>query len=286
MQRWTCLAALLFGLCVHAQAEHLSFRIHYQGLLSAGAQVDIAVGRLNLPPDGDAMGATLSTEGFDLAEFLLPIRLCYVSRLDDEGIGTRVADWWSRIGAKASRGQMDFDPQRRLVTRRHAERKLKQAAASADPLNGLRRDIQLGDLAIISDQDLDQQPFPEGANPMDRLAMLQWLRRQTLGPGTVLHPPASDGRHVIGYTVVAEAEETLDWNGAPVPTWRLRLTPEVDDDGDTPSALLWLSRDAQRLPVKMRAARALGRFEAIMLPQSDAGEGQCHVPETEGLELP
>lgn len=283
-----CAIALLLSTSSLAGTESAgqalwSFSASYQGLLSAGLPLDIAEIRLQSSPPspGAAREAriSLSSVGFGATELIMPLRYCYRSRMSaDTGI-TLDTDWWSRIGNKASRGRLLFDRDQRRVLRLHTERKLQEEAY----------DDELAQSTLPSpaklDHDLDTLPFPAGVLPMDRLAMLLWLREQDLRPGQVLEPPISDGRKLQGFRIRVEAEETLDWHGEIRDSLRIRLEPLEKDGKTADPTWLWLSRDTQRLPLKFSSKRAFGRFEMRLQP-SPAGAPQCHIPEAMDLALP
>jgi hypothetical protein len=261
--------------------QRLSYLASYQGLLSAGLPLDMALIRLELAP-GQAQ-LSVSTREFGAAELVMPVRFCYRTGWDRNG-SLRWADWWSRIGDKASRGQLQVNRNRQRITRLHVELKL---AGSVAPLGeGLNLPGRDEPSRKVLDQDLDQASIPAAGVPMERLSMLVWLRRQPLRTGQVLEPAVTNGDHLIGFRIEVEGEERIDWHGDETPSLRVRMEPRFDDDTQTTPLWLWLSRDERRLPLRFRGERALGRFEARLLPPEQAAAPECRIPEAEGLDLP
>lgn len=264
------------------QTPGYSYLISYQGFFTAGLEVDI--GRVELRPGGEEREILMlaSTRGFETAELLVPVRFCYRSRSDLDGLSTRQADWWSRIGDKVSRGSLLVDKSRQQVLRLHAERKLNSGFAPAD-------DDLLPARASSNetDQDRDETPFPATGAPLDRLGMIQYLRRQPLKVGETLSLPATNGRDLAGYRIEVMAREELTWESGKRDTFKLHLQPLLtDEDADDYPTWLWLSADQQRLPLRFRSEHGHGRFEMrLSAKQLDTGV-HCPVPEAVGLELP
>ncbi len=281
----TCLCYLPGALTASsASDQRLSYVASYQGLLSAGIPVDIAGLDLSQKPETpgtgtEAVQVTLSTQAYGAAEFFMPVRFCYRSRVQRESGATMESHWWSRIGAKASHGRLEFDQDRKQVTRLHVARKLE---SYVDARIGWEQNAGSETL----DLDKHMLPFPEGASPMDQLSMMMWLRRQQLNPGDTLQIPVTNGKYLTGYRVAVEGDEEIDWHGRPTPSTRLRLEPQVNDDHDTDPTWLWIGRDERRLPLRFRSIRRFGRFDLTLLAQAASPEMACHIPESASLQLP
>ncbi len=280
------LATLLVFFAAAATAgerRQLTFVVSYQGLFTAGLEVDIGRIDLQLEATDSRQQEVLmraSTRDFDTAELIMPVRFCYRSRQDSVNGGTRQADWWSRIGGKASRGRLLVDRERQRVLRLHSERKLEQTHDEDDGI------LPAWAAPATIDQDRDEAPFPAAGVPLDRLGMIQHLRRRPLAVGEHLKLPATNGRQLVGYRIEVEAEEEVLWNQRPLKALRLRLQPlEQGDSKDRPS-WLWLSTDEQRLPLRMRSTHPHGSFEMRLANDGYDSGVQCPVPEAVELELP
>jgi len=269
----------------------LSYTVSYRGLLSLGMQMDIAGVELYLNPaevDSKAsdqpIEVNVSTSAYDLSEALIPTRFCYRSHLHGEELATREADWWSRIGSKATRGHLNFDRTNRRVLRLHAERRLEEGHDKEQAADQLSKRFRQSGSAIDSER--NEAPYPSGVGPLDRIGMMLWLRQQRLAPGQVLQPAVSNGKQLVGYRLEVEEIEEIEWNGERRSSFRIRMEPRVNNDDDTDPTWLWLSRDEARLPLLLRSSRAFGSFEARLLPQIRAASSSCDIPETAGLSLP
>lgn len=264
--------------------DHLSYVASYQGLLSAGFRLDIAGVHLDLSANSESAELqarmAISTRGYDGADALFPVNFCYHSRVDGKRGATLESNWWSRIGSKATRGRLSFDQDSRTVQRLHAERKLEDGGSAAyELIQAARRDEQ-------PNLDRDQVPFPPGVGPMDRLAMLLWLRRQSLQQGEVFEPAVSNGRKLSGYRIEVEGREQIELNGAKHPSLRIRFDAKDASKPDAEPTYMWISDDPQRLPLRFRSSRGFGSFELRLLSASSDAPEQCHVVEAADLSLP
>jgi hypothetical protein len=282
------LLCLALGTPISATAEmpaqHLVYVASYQGLLTAGIRLDIADVQLDFMPDGATSEThmAVSTQDYDGADALFPVRFCYQSRID-HALGTSLeSNWWSRMGTKAARGRLHFDQQRHQVLRLHAERKLDDDTTAAGeqehrPSNG----------SIASaNHDRETETFAPGKTLMDRLGMLLWLRRQPLRPGMVLEPAVSNGRKLAGYRIEVTGHELLELGNEQYPSLKIRLQAKHRDQSDGTLTWMWLSDDARRLPLLFRGARGFGRFELRLLSANGGAPQHCHVAEAAALSLP
>ncbi len=274
-----------------ASAQRLSYAVSYQGVFSAGLPLEIAGAYLEFDASVDnATGSSLqvalqvSTHGYEAAELLYPVRFCYRSRLDNQQGATRQSDWWSRTGSKVSRGRLSFDRVQRQVLRLEAKRTLDGDAGAAGALEEFTKTSTQATPA--PKQEREEAPFPPGVVPMDRLAMVWWLRQQPLEPGAVLRPAVSDGSRLLGYNIEVEGIEAVPWKGGARPSYRLRLEPLVNDGSEVQFSRLWLSRDHERLPLLLRGSRGFGSFEVRLLPDRSVDIPECEIPESAGLVLP
>ncbi len=134
-------------------------------------------------------------------------------------------------------------------------------------------------------QEREEAAFPPEVVPMDRLAMVWWLRQQPLKPGAVLRPAVTDGSRLFGYHIEVEGVEAVKWKGGTRSSYRLRLEPLVNDGSEVHFSRLWLSRDRERLPLLFRGSRGFGSFEVRLLPDDSVDIPGCEIPEGVGLVL-
>jgi hypothetical protein len=273
----------LNGAAAAAAERQLGFVVSYQGLFTAGMEVDIGRVALQLEAADEQRRDVLmlaSTRGFEAAELILPVRFCYRSRQPPDDGGILQADWWSRVGGKAARGRLLVDHPRRRILRLHSERRMQQKATRDDDWLPPRTN------RASLDQDRDEAPYPDFGAPLDRLGMIRRLRELPLSIGQRMRLPVTNGRHLLGYDIEVVTKETLQWNGGTVPVLHLRLQPlEQGKSGDRPVDL-WLSDDARRLPLRFRSDHPHGSFEMRLAPDGVDTGVSCPVPEAVNLELP
>jgi hypothetical protein len=280
--------ALVAPVIAASDDVHLAYVASYRGWLSMGLRLDITSVALTLPalthvtPSPEVALLAFTTEPFRKVEPVLPMRFCYRSEFIPDRFITQAVDWWSRMGSKASRGRLEFDRQSHRVLRRHVERKLTGQGATQ---YAVEQRLNASAWASAADPDLSEAAFPAGAPPMDRLALLQWLRHQSLAMGTILEVPVSDGHHLLGFHIEVEGEEPLQWQGHAQASWRIRLQPQFNDASDNRPTWVWLSEDAQRLPLLFRSERIFGHFE-VRLEAVTPTMPTCAVPEAAALALP
>ncbi len=263
--------------------QRLSFVASYQGLLTAGANLQIANLELSIKQEADgseSVEVTLSTREHEAAEFFLPVRFCYRNQLLPETGSTLRARWWSRIGNKAHKGELVFDEQRRQVIRRYVKAEQGDSENHAEDWS---RPVATRENERAIKYELDKQAFPKNGWPMDQLSMIRWLSGQNFKPGQEILLPTKNGETLDGFRVLAEAFEDIDWHGRSVPSIRLRLEPQVNKDGKhREPTWLWLSRD-RGLPLRFRSDRAFGHFQLQLLPKPRSEAMNCRIPEALAL---
>ncbi len=99
----------------------------------------------------------------------------------------------------------------------------------------------------------------------DRLGLLQHVRQRPLHDGVTFSLPASNGRDPMRYHVRVEAAQTLALHGRQLAAWKLRFDGfDIERDGvERPahrSVFVWLSRDADRIPLRVDSRHAIGLF--------------------------
>lgn len=95
----------------------------------------------------------------------------------------------------------------------------------------------------------------------DALSALMTLRTTPLQAGSRMTVPLCDGGRQYKVLFTVEDRETLKTNALTAPAWRLSVKV-TDDRGQTPGRglYIWLSDDARRLPMKLKAELPVGSF--------------------------
>jgi hypothetical protein len=95
----------------------------------------------------------------------------------------------------------------------------------------------------------------------DALSALIALRTTPLQAGSLVTVPLCDGGRQYKVLFTVEDRETLKTTAMTAPAWRLSVRM-TDDRGQTPGRglYIWISDDARRLPMKMKAELAVGSF--------------------------
>lgn len=256
---------LAWTLPVAANSDLWEYIASYQGLFSLGVPLDIAKVTVILPSlsnqgtEAVAGVINLTTADFAKVEMLLPTRFCYRTKFTLQSCATDSAAWWSAIGKEVSIGQVDFNHSSRQVLFRHVARKLTNWQP---PEALLTRQVSKSTWATTADPDRHVLQFADTSGSlMDRLSMLQWLRKQDITLAQKFDLIVSDGNKLLGFKVVVEAKEQLWWQGHEVESWRMLLQPQVRANEDASPTWMWLSADARRLPLLFRSSRAFGAVE-------------------------
>ena len=105
------------------------------------------------------------------------------------------------------------------------------------------------------------QPLKIPPSTQDALSALVALRTTPLQAGSRVTVPLCDGGRQYKVLFTVEARETLTTTALTAPAWRLSVKI-TDDKGQSPGRGLyvWISDDARRLPMKLKAELAVGSF--------------------------
>lgn len=245
-------------------AESLSYRVYYQGLLSAMKELPIAEARLETQDGADGRlqisTLTLSSAAYDVVDSLYPIRYRLRSLYDRQGGQLVAAERYKRT------------------------RKLKHDLVWLDDGAGRVRYLRADAAAdarlppalapwLITDRFREQQTDPIAlmAGLLDRLTLLQALRHGTPEAGSVLTLPVTDGETLFRYEVRQVAREVLDIGGRGHAAWKLRVEgykhlPDGSEEADHAPIYLWISDDERRLPLRFRMDHAVGDFTVEWVP--------------------
>ena len=166
----------------------------------------------------------------------------YRASSDGEAVGI-VALVYSGKLRQSSEGQFDSNG---LTPRRYREKRGKRA----------ERTIDFDPVARTMSTSASERPLPFPPLTQDRLSVffhLAWrVRRDPAGvrPGKSFLLPLASTKHVDMVTVTSMGEKPLRIGGESVPTLQLKLRNEARQDD--PRIDVWLSADADRMPVRIR----------------------------------
>ena len=100
----------------------------------------------------------------------------------------------------------------------------------------------------------------------DALSAIYALRAQALTPGKKISMPVAHDENVLTLQITVDGRETTTCGLGTIPS--LKLTPTILDASGTVKTVraltLWISDDARRLPLRMRADLAVGTFDLIL----------------------
>lgn len=241
--------------------EQLSFRVYYKGLLSAMQELPIAEARL-VTEQADA-GRTqvstlsLSSAAHDVVDALYPIRYRLRSLFDLREGRLRATERYKQT--------------------REVKHDLAWVDDSAGRLHYLRADPDAGTPPAslppalrpwLWGSDFQATDRPAVAVPgglLDRLALVQALRRRIPGQGQTLSLPVTDGSKLYRYEVRLDGSEALQLGGQSHPAWRLRVdgyqrSGEGAEEPKHAPVFVWISRDARRVPLRFHMDHRVGGF--------------------------
>jgi hypothetical protein len=233
-------------------SEVLDYRVVYKGVFSAGAELPIADLRLdirNRPGKHGLLETRIeaSSAAYPVVESLYPVRY-------------RFRNWTMLTKPATVLGFETYRSTRKLRHRLYLRDDLAPGFRRYDLAAGAgRREIsrlEAGESPVKADA---------GKRQLDRLALLQLIRRRPLREQVVFHFKVTNGREWMQYRVKVEAAQVLNLNGANVPAWKLRFDgSESDPSGRWEPAhrpvYLWLSQAPGRIPLRIESRHGIGLF--------------------------
>jgi len=266
--------------------ERLEYTFSYRGIFSGFLSMRIAKAIFILQPDGGRFAGRetrlaamqVTTEPFGKAEMIYPIRYSYRSWLDREWRPLLVNEhletdevseellWFDREGARVCRYVKRPDP---------------VAAVASLPPRELLEQAGIASQQGRFMEKAGQQPLAEDTPVWDYLSMLFYLRRAKLQAGSRLQLPVFNGKRFKHFQVEV-TRERLQAGGWDRPAYRLDLSEKGRKRGIKTS--IWISDDAQRVPLRFYAKRAFGAFDGVLDPDP-AGSGDLSEAARESLKL-
>lgn len=269
------LAALLGFLCCWLAAgtvaaapafpgERLDYRVFYRGFLSVGKKLEMANATLRTRTHRTKPGELyesnfwLTTEQHGFVDSLYPFRYRLRSFYRSPAQGTLFYSVFQKNKEKSQLQLYQADPaQLRLTRYRQVEK------APANP-NSPPAEL----LALLAEPGIFEREKvfePKGKPPLvDLVCLLQTIRGKDLAKERQFRIVATDGGKAYAYAVTVEGEESAGLNDRTWDTWRLGVIEEKLEEqerkGTKTAFQLWITRDAQRLPVRAEVKHKTGQF--------------------------
>jgi hypothetical protein len=259
---WLCLLPLVALANAPAAAPHeesLNFRVYYQGLLSGMTRVAIADASLQSRWSGQLQVSTLhlSSAAHGLVDSLYPIRYRLRSLYAAESQQLLGFERFKK-GRKFKHDLAWVDGQQGRV---HYLR-----AAAGPPADALPPALRpwLSDTPFRA---AEREPLQAMPGVLDRLTLLQALRRQWPSPQQPLTLALTDGRKQYRYQVEWQGRETLTLAGSEREAVHLRVRgAEIEPatgavlEASHPPIDVWLGAGPQRLPLRLQIDHSVGVF--------------------------
>lgn len=274
---------LIPGVLFAAQpaTESLSYRVYYQGLLSAMSRLPIADATLQATASGDGAvevsTLSLSSAGYAVVDSLYPIRYRLRSLYGTEQGQLLAFERYKRTRKfkhdlawlDAEAGQLHY---------------LRADDDTATPAAQLPRRLRpwLSEAAFRA---ASEPPLAVAAGVLDRLSLLQRLRQQPPAAGQQQLLTLTDGRKYYRYRVTGVGRDSVTLAGRRLDAWRLRVEgfevvagSERLGEAEHPPIDVWLSDDPRRLPLRLQIDHAVGEFTVDWLPEAPPVEVVMEVP--------
>lgn len=238
-------------LLAQAGADVLEYRVMYRGMFSGGADMpiaDLVLETSKAQGSADLRRARIeaSSLAYPLVETLFPIRYRFRNwTIGDQGqlLGfesyesTRKVRHRLYLRDESSPGVRRFDLKAGV-----GRREMKQLEAGETPVPPVGRERLL-----------------------DRLGLLQLVRRQDLAEQAEFRSMVTNGRERLVYNVRVVAAQTLDLGDVSLPAWKLRFDGlESGRDGGLEPAhrpvYIWLSQTREHIPLRVDSRHAIGLF--------------------------
>ncbi|HYQ73395.1 MAG TPA: DUF3108 domain-containing protein [Gammaproteobacteria bacterium] len=285
---WILLLWVNTALAISFEGETLTFQAYYQGLFSAQKKLGIAdvlwkTQRLELMAPEKTIIETrmdVSSQAYDFVESLYPFRLVYRSLVSLEpmtSIAYEVYDSTDKHGKEL----IWLNAESGLALRFRDGYEDRQDT-----------DINLpGEIADWGSQQQGYQFYKRAEykvlpQMVDKMALLQRVRGETLSVGTQLEIPVFDGKRQYLYKVSVVGSDTLtllnrNWDALKIRFDGYRIKHgKSKQDHDT--VWVWLANSAQRTPLRFEHRAAIGQFviELQALGSRESVSSRNHYTET------
>ena len=263
------LLLLLALVCSAGASGALEYQVIYRGVFSAGADMPIADLLLDAPLQADSgrvgqIGLNASSEAYPLVESVYPIRYRFRSWTGPEQgrlLGFETYESTRKLRHRlylrddTGSGMKRFD-----LTEGAGQHEMTQLEAGVSPVTALQSERPL----------------------VDRLGLLQQVRRQDLREQARYRFAVTSGREQLVYRVKVEAAQVLAMDGLAVPAWKLRFDGlERGRNGTQVAAhrpiFVWLSRASGHIPLRVDSRQPIGLFRVELKNRSALNQlAQAH----------
>ncbi|MEO5342031.1 MAG: DUF3108 domain-containing protein [Gammaproteobacteria bacterium SHHR-1] len=257
------LCALSLGQAWGQDYEYLEFGIGYRGSFSSNKEIQIARAVWSARPavaqQQGELSLRLSSEDHAKLESLFPLRLCHKASYSPKQRRTLGFHSFLRVGRELESIKVKFNWQDMSLRREQAQAEMHNARSDPFDIMGgvVRTDVRWKRRS--STEKLSQVM-------LDRLSMLQHLRKMRLSQGLVINVPVSDGERELEYWASIAEENLPGIMGKTWPAFRITFeTFDLHPDKDRPihpPVDVWISRDNRRLPLRLLGNYPFGRIDA------------------------
>jgi len=238
-------------LLAQAGADALEYRVIYRGMFSGGADMPIAdlvleASKAQGSADLRQARIEVSSSAYPLVESLFPIRYRFRN--------WTVGDQGQLLGFESYESTRKV--RHRLYLRDGSNPGVRRISLKAGA--GRREMAQL---------EAGEAPVPPigGERLLDRLGLLQFVRRQDLAEQVEYRLMVTNGRERLVYEVRVVAAQILDLGDVSLPAWKLRFDglQSGQNGGLEPAhrpVYVWLSQTPEHIPLRIDSRHAIGRF--------------------------
>ncbi len=203
-----------------------------------GGPLDLAAGTATLLVGGPPYRLTMEVETAPWLSRFFEARDRYTTYAD-RMLWPEIAERHQRQGRRASDRVFVFDP-------------AAHAVRAGTTIEDARRPGQM--------------TLPLAPHARDALTTFYYVRTLPLAPGFTATMPINDAGRNLRLDIEVAGEETVTAGGRPVPTWRLR--PRIAERVPRRAPLeivVWITRDARRIPVAFEVTGGFGTVRAELV---------------------
>jgi hypothetical protein len=274
-------SALLWLLPADAVAvdyEYLEFEVSYKGRVSSNKEIKVAKAVWNALPavrqENADLSLRVSSEKYQKLESLFPFRLCHIASYSPKRRRTDSFETFMRAGKEMESLKVRFDWSAMALRRESAKAKMHNRRS--DPF-----DLFGGVTRSKINWRRSSGRYPVGKVLLDRISMLQHLRKMRLKDGQVINVPVSDGKRELEYWVSVSSDRLSGVMGKTWSAFKLNFeTFDLDPKRDKPihpPVDIWISSDNRRLPLRLAGNYPFGRLDArlVRIGKSRRHEVEC-----------
>ncbi len=257
--------------------EYLEFEIGYTGSFSSNREIKVAKAVWSSQPavvqKPSDLSLRVSSEDHRKLESMFPLRLCHKASYNPKKRHTQAFQTYMRAGRELESLKVKFDWSAMALRREEAEAEMHNARS--DPF-----DIMGG--VVRTDIRWKRRSSREKVSKvmLDRISMLQHLRKMRLRDGLVINVPVSDGERELEYWATISEENLSGVMGKTWPAFKINFeTFDLHSKKDRPihpPVDVWISRDNRRLPLRMYGKYPFGRLDARL---TRIGKSRSHKVE-------